>query len=139
MNRSQIAEAIFNKLSAKNSALSAGLAPISIGSLKNSHNEKSGEYPPILPMSEIGYDLSKSRIKKLNKRVASSADRIIFIFNKKKHEKDIPDYLRGSDKIEFWDVDSIPSGITFESYYKLEKKRIKTIEKLVKELVKKIG
>jgi len=139
MNRSQIAEALFNKLSKKNQALSAGLNPKWEGWLKSAHNDEEGYYPPIVPMGEMGYDLSQKKMKKLDKRTALSAGRIIFIFNKKKHGKDIPGYLRNSRDIEFWDVDSIKEGITFEEYYKLERKRIKKIEILVKGLVNRIG
>lgn len=139
VNRSQIAEAIFNKLSKKNAARSAGLAPKTIGLLKNAYDEKRGTYPPIVPMKELGYDLSKNKIKKLNKKMVDNADRIIFMFKKKKHEKEIPKYAISKHAKEFWEVPGFKAGLTFEEYHSMEKARIEKIEKYVKRLIAKIG
>ncbi len=140
VNRSQIAEAIFNRTSKKNTGFSAGLAANPRGMLlKQAHNDKEGDYPPILPMKELGYDLSRKRVKRLNRKIAESADKIVFIFNKRKHQNDIPKYLKDFPDIEFWDVHSIRKGISFEEYCALERKRIKAIRSRVKKLVGKIG
>ncbi len=138
-NRSQIAEALFNRLSRKNSATSAGLAPPRDGILLKDSLEDGNVYPPIVQMKEKGYDSSKARIKKLNNRRASSADKIVFLFDIKKHWDDIPAYAKESRGVEYWEVPSIKNGITYEEYSKLERKRIKVIEKRVKDLVKRIG
>lgn len=139
VNRSQIAEAIFNKLSKKNTARSAGLAPKTIGLLKNAYDKRRGTYPPIVPMKELGYDLSKNKIRKLNKNMVNNADKIIFMFKKKKHEKKIPRYAISKHDIEFWEVPGFKAGLTFEEYYGMEKARIKQVEKYVRSLVARIG
>ena len=139
VNRSQIAEAIFNRLSKKNTALSAGVAPKTIGLLKNAHNEKRGTYPPIVPMKELGYDLSKNKIKKLNKKMADDANKIIFIFEKEKHENEIPKYAIRKRDVEFWEIPGFKTGLSFVEYSRMEKTRIKQVEKRVRDLVARIG
>ena len=139
MNRSQIAEAIFNKLSKKNIALSAGLSPRKIGLLKNAYDEKRGTYPPIAPMKELGYDLSKNKIKKLDKKMADDADKIIFMFKRKKHEKEIPKFAIGKRDIEFWEIPGFSVGLTFDEYCRMEKVRIKNVERYVRDLIARIG
>lgn len=134
INRSQIAEAIFNKLSKKNHAVSAGInARAGDFLLKEANNN------PVIPMKEEGYDISKAKIKKVSKRIVNSADKVVLIFNKKKHQKEIPDYLQKCKGLEFWEVDSISNETPFEKYCKLEKSRIRKIENYVKELVRRIG
>lgn len=134
INRSQIAEAIFNKLSKKNKATSAGIRPRSPGMpLKEEHNN------PVIPMREAGYNLSGSKIKGLNSRITKSADKVVFIFNRRKHEKEIPAYLKKFPNKEFWEVESISDNLPFEEYCRLEKKRIRKIRRYVKELVKRVG
>ena len=139
VNRSQIAESIFNKLSKKNTALSAGLAPKMIGLLKNAHDEKRGTYPPIVPMKELGYDLSKNKIKKLNKKMADDADKIIFMFKRGKHEKEIPNYAIRKRDIEFWEMPGFKTGLSFVEYSRMEKIRTKQVERRVRNLVARIG
>lgn len=133
-NRSQIAEAVFNKLSKKNEAQSAGIRPKNPGIYL-----KDEDHNPVVPMKDFGYDISKAKIKRLNPRLADWADKVVFVFYRKKHEKEIPTYLKKFKNKEFWDVGSISNETTFEEYRTLEKKRIKKIERLVKDLVKRIG
>ncbi len=132
INRSQIAEAIFNKLSKKNRAVSAG-TNAQPGFLKNAPDN------PIVPMKKFGYNLSKAKTRKLDKQIINSADKVVFIFNRKRHEDEIPTHLKNSPHTEFWEINSIPLGLPFDKYCRLEEKRIQKIEKLVKDLVKRIG
>ncbi len=133
INRSQIAEAIFNKLSKKNRAKSAGIiAKRASRPLGEQHNN------PILPMKIRGYDLSRASVKRVNQTVARSADRIILIFNKR-HLKDVPLYLRERPDMELWEIESISGKTEFSEYCKLEAIRINEIEKRVIDLVQRIG
>ena len=132
VNRSQIAEAIFNKSTEAHHASSAGLKPARVGGLvRNEHNN------PVDLMRERGYDISKARIKRLTKKAADSADRVILLFGKK-HLSDAPSYLKGHPGLEFWKVDSISDEIPFEEYCALERARIDQIEGRVSNLVKRL-
>jgi len=133
INRSQIAEAIFNRLSKSNSGVSAGLKPRREGvPVRTEHNN------PVAVMKEMGYDMSKATVKRLTKRRAESAGRIVLILDRK-HLKDIPVYLRNRTNVELWEVGSIGDDAPHEEYRRLEKKRILKIEALVNDLVGRIG
>ena len=133
INRSQIAEAIYNKLSKKNVAFSAGIRPRRAGVLlKNEHNN------PVLPMKMFGLDLSRAKVKKMNSAVVDSADKVVCVLPKK-YRKEIPRYLQNRPDLEFWEVDAIRSETQFEEYLELEALRIKQIESYVKDLVRRTG
>jgi len=131
-NRSQIAEAAFNRLARKSYATSAGLKPSLTGILLR--NER-GRFVAL--MAEAGYDISKAKVKRLNKRMADSAGRIVFVFEKK-HLDDVPAYLLARSDTELWEVESIREDTSVEEYAKLERRRIKQIEARVEELVKRL-
>jgi len=130
INRSQIAEAIFNRLSKENRSISAGLKPRKSGILvKAEHNN------PFIPLRREGYDISHAKIKKLTRRMADSSDKVVL---KWKHLKDIPSYLRNRPDLEFWDIESISDETPFVEYCKLERKRIKQIAMQVRNLVRRV-
>lgn len=131
INRSQIAEAIFNRLSKNGHATSAGLRPRRPGvPLVSEHNN------PVRVMKEEGYDLSKAKIKKVTRRMVESADRTVLIC-KQENLTDAPDYLKDRPGAEFWDVWSISDETTIAEYSALERKRIRLIEAHVRDLVEK--
>lgn len=133
VNRSQIAEAIFNKLSEKNHAISAGIiARRTTVLLRNQHNN------PIVPMKGLGYDLSNARVKRVTRAMVHSSDKIVLIFNKK-YLADTPLFLLHRPDLELWDVESIGDEIDFVDYCKLEELRIRKIQGHVMDLVKRIG
>lgn len=136
VNRSQIAAAIFNRMSKRNHATSAGMSPKigNVGTLI-----KKDPLSPIIPMKEYGYDLSHQRVRKLNKQMAEKVDKIVLIFSKKKYRGTLPSYLEKLPDVEWWDVSSISDETPFDEYCRLETKRIKKISKLVKGLVERIG
>lgn len=136
VNRSQIAAAIFNRISKKNHATSAGMSPKmkNIGTLISKDS-----LSPIIPMKEYGYDLSHKRVRKLNRHLAERADKIVLIFSKKKYTGTLPSYLEKMPNVEWWDIKSIKDSSTFEEYRRRERKRIRKIKALVKDLVKRIG
>jgi len=132
INRSQIAEAIFNKVSKKNRSISAGVKPRKLGIfVKAEHNN------PFIPLRIEGYDISKAKIKRLNRRMVNSSDKIVLIMGRR-NLKDVPPYVRDRPDLEFWEVGSISDEAPFVEYCKLERERIKQIERLVKDLVRRI-
>jgi protein-tyrosine-phosphatase len=133
INRSQIAQVIFNRLSKKNRSTSAGIKPRKSGiSVRAEHNN------PYLPLRREGYDISHAKTKKVTKMMADSSDKIVLIFDRK-HLRAIPLYLRNRPDMEFWEVGRISDEIPFVEYCRLEKKRIKLIERHVRDLVRRIG
>jgi protein-tyrosine-phosphatase len=136
INRSQIAAAIFNRISKTSHAKSAGgeIKPGSNGTmLRKALNN------PVIPMKAEGYDLSRAKIKRLTPRMLEVADKVILLRSKKKLKGVLPDNLRNLKDVEWWDVYSISDETPFDEYCKLEKKRIRMIRSLVKGLVKRIG
>jgi protein-tyrosine-phosphatase len=132
INRSQIAEAIFNRLSKGDRAVSAGLRPRQAGIMlrKEHHN-------PVEVMGELDYDLSKAKIKKVDERRARSADKVVLIFERK-HLAEVPSYIRNRPGVELWEVGAISDDIPYGEYCALERKRIRQIETHVKVLIKKL-
>jgi protein-tyrosine-phosphatase len=134
VNRSQIAEAIFNRVSKTNRAVSAGLRPPRPGApLAEEHNN------PIEPMKSEGYDLSRAKVKALDEDTAASAEKVVVLLNRERYEAKLPDYLRKRSDLEFWDVERISDDVSSVEYYRLEKERIRKIEGLVRDLVQRLG
>lgn len=129
INRSQIAEAIFNRLSKNAHATSAGLKPRRAGALLTSERNN-----PVEVMKAKGYDLTRSKTKKVTRRMVESADMTVLIC-KRGNLKGAPSYLKGRRGVEFWDVWSISDETTPAQYSALEKKRIKLIDAHVRTLV----
>ncbi len=136
INRSQIAAAVFNKLSGSHMATSAGIAPkpgsVGMPIWKDSHN-------PIIPLRDAGYNLVGARVRRLNARMVGQADMVVLLFDKKKHGDILPAYLRRFRALEWWDVQSISDDTTIEEYRRLERRRIKLIERLVKDLYRRVA
>ncbi len=133
INRSQIAEAAFNRLSSDDRAVSAGLRPRKAGVMltEEFHN-------PVEVMREFGYDLSKARIKVLDEGEARTADKVVLVFDRK-NMTDVPDYIRDRSEVELWDVGAISDAVPYEEYCALERKRIRLIEDHVRELIGRMG
>jgi protein-tyrosine-phosphatase len=140
INRSQIAAAIFNKLSKRGHAISAGTE---VGVVKNGNDgtlvKSSIINNPVALMGGKGYDLSKARIRKLTPDMLESADKVILLRPKKKLGGILPSDLRGAREVEWWDIDSISDETPYDEYSILEKKRIEKIRSLVKDLVRRVG
>ncbi len=122
--RSQMAEAMFNRLS-RNRATSAG---VEVGM-------ESNEGSPINPleiriMDEIGYDISRSARRQLTKEQAEEADIIVSMVGK----DSMPDYLKNSKKVIYWDVET-----SRDRSYKFQVMTRDKIKKLVEQLVKELG
>ena len=100
--------------------------------VKNEHNN------PSVPMGKAGYDLSKSRVQRLTKKMANSASKVILILDRK-HQSEIPAFLKELQDLEIWEIRRISDDISFDESCRLERMRIKRIEKRVKNLVERIG
>lgn len=96
VGRSQMAEAIFNKLSKEDAAISAGLNPGKWEGEKISQAKS-----VVLSLSEIGCDVSKKVSKRLTKKMTEGTDKIVVLGEK----ENWPDYLKESDNVVFWDIE----------------------------------
>jgi len=126
--RSQIAEAIFNVISKKHKAISAGTEKGRV----TAHKLK--EFPEhsnlFTCMDEIGFSIKESIVKSLTPKMVRDADKIIVMAEKETW----PDYLKESDKTVFWEIEDICG----QSLDKFRDGRDQ-IKSLVEKLVKKIG
>ena len=133
INRSQIAEAIFNKLSLRTHAFSAGINPRTPDILlREEHNN------PLVPIQKKGYDLSNSVVHRLTEKMIDSAERVIVLLDKSRW-RDIPTLVKDREDLEIWDIERIDDDITYEEYCRLEEMRIARIEERVRLLVEEIG
>ena len=137
INRSQIAEAIFNKMSKKGHATSAG-TEVGIHASNGTLVKNSIINNPVALMKKEGYDLSKARVKRLTPAMVKSADRVVLLRPKKKLGGVLPACLEKAKDVEWWDINSISDDVPFNEYCNLEKKRIKQIRAHVKRLVEQI-
>ncbi|HLC45395.1 MAG TPA: low molecular weight phosphatase family protein [archaeon] len=124
IGRSQTAEAIFNKLSKKNHAVSAGL---DISEVKGT---TIGERAPgrVESLKELGIDISQNKPKQLTHEMARQAGRIICMCP----EKPVPGFL-DKGKLEAWNVED-GKGKSYE-FVRRNRDQIKAlVEKLVREI-----
>ncbi len=117
--RSQIAEAIFNRLSRLNKTSSAGVE-VDIEGSQSMHATPSD----IKNMEEIGYDISGCTRTQLTRELVNSADKIFTMVPK----DTLPAYVKTSKKVVYWPVEDPDGKVTRDK-----------IKKLVETLVKEIG
>jgi protein-tyrosine-phosphatase len=134
--RSQIAEALFRRLSKKNKVASAGLALT---------KEEIG-WPPGRVVSELmlgaGYPgIMRQRRKQLTKRMAKGADLIIILLRKRERRKYVVGYLKRMN-VRYWDVGYGPKAI-YTSFppptYVYHVQWVSEIDSKVRRLVEEIG
>jgi protein-tyrosine-phosphatase len=101
IQRSQFAEAFFNKLSKKDRAISAGLHVSN-----NIEGKEIGQISEktVQCMKEIGYDISHKKSKQLTEQMVNESDKVI-VFEK----NNLPNYLKNSNKVILWKIDD-PGG-----------------------------
>ena len=121
--RSQIAEAIFNRLS-RNRATSAGLEVGIEGSEGSVINKLD-----ISVMNEIGYDLSGYFRKQLTRELTDNADVIVSMVD----VKHISNYLNKSKRVIYWDI-AASRNSSHKSEVITRDKIKKKVVQLVKEL-----
>ncbi len=125
--RSQIAEAIFNSISQKHKATSAGTEK---GRVTNHKLKDFQEHSNLFScMNEIGLDITENSAKMLTEKMVKEADKIIVMA-----EKDTwPNYLKESNKIIFWQVEDV-AGQSLDKFREIRDKIDQNIEKLVQEI-----
>ncbi len=90
---------------------------------------------PVALMKLEGYDLSRARIRKLTPAMLKSADKVVLIRRKESLHGVMPSEFKNLPDVEWWDVYSINEGTPFDEFCRLEKRRIKKIRELAKDLV----
>ena len=88
VGRSQLAEGIFNSLTKKHRAISAGTIAKNKGKLVKSVSIKN-----VKVLKEIGIDISKKKVKKLNKQMTDHLGKIIVFCDRRTW----PDFLLKSN------------------------------------------
>jgi protein-tyrosine-phosphatase len=135
--RSQIAEALFNGLSKKNRASSAGIAV---------ENEGRSGWPPgrvaTELMMDLGYDIQKGKRRQLTKKLFDEADMVIVILSSSEVRKFLPSYVAESPKTRVWTSMRAPMRIytSFPPYtYSYHIRMLGDILHRVERLVEGIG
>lgn len=125
--RSMAAETLFNKLSKKNTAKSAGIDVI------GEKGEGLGPSPITAKLLlDRGHDVSNHRRKHITELMLKHADRVILIVSKKELEL-LPESLKDSAKVTIWELE----GNVHTPAAHVE--RLEHIEKRVIALVNEIG
>lgn len=127
MERSVTAETLFNHLSKKNTASSAGIDVI--GEKGEGKGPSEVTYALFL---KRGHDVSGHKRKHITKQMFGEADKIVLLLSKSE-EKYLPEYIKNSNKTIHWEIEG---GDHSKAAHE---ERLEKIEKWVKELVKEIG
>jgi protein-tyrosine-phosphatase len=127
--RSQIAEALFNKYSSgKNHATSAGTL------VNNKEHSRVMDRPNIEPllrsMNDLGIDIAHNLRKEITPEIINAADRIFLMAE----PETIPDYLKDSDKVTYWDVPD-PKNMEYEEICKIRDVIDAKVKALIEELI----
>ena len=125
--RSQIAETIFNQISKKNKATSAGTEKGRVtGHKLKDFPEHSNLF---VCMDEIGLDIRENTSKLMTPEIVKNANKIIVMAEKETW----PDYLKKSNKVTFWEIEDM-CGQSLDKYRKVRDQIKSLIENLVKEV-----
>jgi len=125
--RSQIAETLFNQISKKHKAVSAGTEKGRVtGHKLKDFPEHSNLF---ICMDEVGFNIRENIVKLLTPEMVRDADKIIVMAEKETW----PDYLKQSDKIVFWEIEDI-CGQSLDKFRKVRDQIKSLIENLVKEI-----
>ncbi len=125
--RSQIAEAIFNSISPKHKATSAGTEKGRVtGHKLKDFPEHSNLF---VCMDEIGLDIRENTAKSLTPKIVKDADKIIVMAEKETW----PGYLKKSNKIAFWEIEDM-CGQSLDKFRDARNQIKSLVEKLVKEI-----
>jgi protein-tyrosine-phosphatase len=108
VGRSQIAEALFNKMT--------GLKSFSAGTKVDIEEQKIIDVglfaePVIRFMKKEGIDISKKMSNQLTEKMLNNFDKIIVMAE----PETIPEYLRKNSKVEFWEIED-PKGKDDKGY-----------------------
>lgn len=125
--RSQIAEALFNKYSKSNKAISAGTHATIYSGTKLSNVVSM----VIKCMNEVDLNLSDKIQKPLTKQIVDKADRIIVLTEK----KDLPQYILKYKKVTYWNIED-GAGKDYEFHVNMRNKIDSLVKKLIHEIDK---
>ncbi len=120
-----MAEEFFNKMSRRNSAISAGIET------KNNKGKMIGQLSPnsVESMLQEGINIERKKPKQIMKKAVKNAD-IVVLMTK---EGDIPDYINKAKRLILWDIDD-PDGENL-SFFRRVRDEIKgRVVKLVREI-----
>ena len=127
--RSQMAEAIFNSLTKKHKATSAG---------SSVEESDTAGLPPgdgvIEALREIDIDISSCKRKQVTPTMVEEANKVIVLMGDEEAKTYLPAYFSKSNKIEYWDVQDMRGSIDPEFHKAVRNE----IEKRVKLLLKKL-
>ncbi len=129
VGRSQMAEALFNRLSKKNHASSAGL---NLEYREDKTLEELEAIRVINAMKEIKIDVSKNISKQLTKKMFDKADRVVAMLDPRQ-KLNLPTYFKNSPKVVFWDVLDM-AGMSYKYHCDGRDNIKKHVAKLVKEI-----
>jgi protein-tyrosine-phosphatase len=129
LNRSQVAEAFFNKYSKKNTGTSAGIGAFRykgkhVGDFKNETEIMNGL------MAEEGFDFKDREPVQVTPEMVKKADLVVNMA----YPDLTPEYLKDNPKVRNWDVQDV-LGLPKEEL----KKIIELIKDLVRDFVQEIG
>lgn len=134
VGRSQVAEALFNKLSIHES-VSAGTLADEVLSRTNPPSrmlkDAGSQGMPIrgIPlMEDEGIDISEHMRKQLTATMVEEADRVIVMADRDSW----PEYLRNSDKITYWDITD-PVGLDERAALSVYDEVKRRVQELVQE------
>ena len=126
MGRSQVAEALFNKLSGQ-TATSAGTRADEVLARTNppTRSLRDTGSSAISYMREEGVDVSEKLRDQLTAEMVQEADKVIVMAQKETW----PDFLRDSDKVTYWDINDPArlSGDATLSIYNEIKRRVEQL------------
>mgnify|MGYP001181660805 FL=1 len=129
VGRSQVAEALFNRLS-REPAISAGTVADAIVERTKpaSRRLKDGGSSAITYMNEEGVDISESLRDQLTPEMVQEADKVVVMAD----DDNWPNYLRNSDKVVVWTIEDT-RGMDPDSARPLYDEIKRRIQDLVKE------
>ncbi|NIO09779.1 MAG: hypothetical protein GTO40_17955 [Deltaproteobacteria bacterium] len=131
--RSQVAEALFNRLS-RHQARSAGTrveaSLAKRGTNTSTVKDAEGAQPVIEYMRDEGINVSDKTRSQLTREMVEVSDRVVVITAKETW----PEYLMNNSKVDFWDI---PNPLNMDS--EAARAVYEKVKKHVKDLVSEIG
>lgn len=127
VGRSQMAEALFLKISPHEATSAGTMAGEKAGMKIKEHGESA--HHVIECLKEEGCDVSENIRKQLTEQMIHSAHKIIVMAE----EETIPDYLKNNPKATYWHVED-PKGKSYEESVRIKNQIKELVTNLVKEI-----
>ena len=129
--RSRMAEAIFNRISKKNRAISRG-----IGANPNAAAAKRGIRGTATVLKEIGISIELRPGRAVHKADVKNADKVVVLLDKKQRHI-LPRYITSSPKTRYYGV--VDSDSRAKDFLDQQRRNRDIANRYVRSLVKKIG